>query len=489
MYKKDDGQISFDEFYTPFGKLDKGNRWVKIADMINWRKYEDKYAERFCENNGTPAVRFRMAMGALIIKQKTGHSDDMVLQDIIENPYMQYLIGLHQFTTMPPFSQSSFTNFRKYITADMIKEINDDIFKGGDSNDRETGGDLPGSGEARDAAGADEETVENKGIMLLDATCAPANIAYPTDVRLLNEAREKLEGMIDALQPVGFNGRKPRTYRKKARKDYLNFAMSKKSTKKSVRKAVGQQLRYVRRNLGYVEKMIERFSDKELSNNQRSWLETIRKLYDQQKEMYDNRTHSVANRIVSISQPHVRPIVRGKARAAVEFGAKVSIHMIEGYAFIDKIGWDAYNEEALLIPAIQQYKKRYGYYPEAVLVDKLYRNRQNLAFCKERGIRVSGPRLGRPPKETDKAIIRQQREDASGRNAVEGKFGEGKTMYGLDRIMARLMNCSETVIAMSFFCMNIGRSLRGIFCLVRSLVAYVSFYVHTVVFCRVELLG
>lgn len=129
MYKKEEGQITIAEFISPFGQLDKNNRWVRMADLIPWQHYEKKYAEQFCDNNGAPAIKFRMAMGTLMIKQKTGHSDDEVLQDIMENPYMQYLIGLYEFTTTAPFAQSSITNFRKYITPEMICEINKECFK------------------------------------------------------------------------------------------------------------------------------------------------------------------------------------------------------------------------------------------------------------------------------------------------------------------------------------------------------------------------
>ena len=462
MYKGDNGQITLSEFQSPFGELNPKNRWVKIANLIPWIKYEQKYAKQFCEDNGAPAIRFRMAMGTLIIKQKTGHSDEEVLEDILENPYMQFLIGLHEFTMTPPFAASSITNFRKYITADMIKEINDELFqveKGKDDKD-----DSDGSGSGGKTEDKSKVTTEpiptNKGTLMLDATCAPAYIKYPTDINLLNEAREKLEGIIDALHPRGYVQDKPRTYRQKARQAYLRFVKQRKPQKRTIRKATGQQLRYVKRDLKHVERMIQSFGTEGISNQQRRWLETIRELFSQQRSMYETKTHSVANRIVSIGQPHVRPIVRGKANAFVEFGAKVSISLIDGYAFIDKIGWDAYNEEALLIPTVENYKQRYGHYPEAVLADKIYRNRENRAYCKKWGIRLSGPRLGRPPKETDRDVIRQERQDASRRNAIEGKFGEGKTSYGLDRIMARLMDSSETVISLSFFCMNLNRKLR-----------------------------
>jgi hypothetical protein len=295
---------------------------------------------------------------------------------------------------------------------------------------------------------------------MIDATCAPANIAYPTDVNLLNEAREKLEGVIDTLHPYTDSILKPRTYRREARRRYIQFAKNRKPHKKMIRKAIGQQLRYVGRNLRHIDKQLQTASIDLLSNNQKKWLETIRILYQQQKQMYDSKTHSVEKRIVSISQPHVRPIVRGKTNASVEFGAKVSVSLIDGYAFIEKLDWEAYNEESTLIPALESYKEQYGYYPEAVLVDKIFRNRTNRAYCKSRGIRISGPRLGRPAKETEKLLQALEKRDASARNAIEGKFGEAKTGYGLDRIMARLVESSETVIAMSFLSMNISRRLR-----------------------------
>lgn len=127
MYKIE-RQISLAEFITPFGKLDPKNRWVKIAKMLPWEKYESEYAGQFCEDNGAPAIPFRMALGTLIIKQRTGNSDEETLQDIIETPSMQFLLGLHEFTQEAPFCSASITNFRKYISQDMLDRINEDMF-------------------------------------------------------------------------------------------------------------------------------------------------------------------------------------------------------------------------------------------------------------------------------------------------------------------------------------------------------------------------
>jgi len=453
-------QISIQEFISPFGKLDPENRWVKISEMIPWEQLEPRYAETFCEDNGAPAIPFRMAMGTLLLKQVTENSDDEVLANITENPYHQFFIGLHEYTTKPPFTQRQITNFRKRMPQELIDEINELIFNPSDKND------PPNTPPPTDDE-LENEPLEalpaNEGTLLFDATCAPANISYPTDVNLLNEARIITEEIIDTLHPHTESKRKPRTYRQKACKRYLNFVKNRNPRKKLIRKTIGQQLRYIKRNLGHIDAQLQTVSTEVLTNRQRELLETIGIVYEQQETKYRTNATSIPNRIVSLHQPWVRPIVRGKARASVEFGAKVSIQMLNGYAFVDKIGWDAYAEESLLIPALLDYRRQHGFYPKAVIADRHYRNRKNLQFCKKWGIRLSGPRLGRPAKVTDPAIKRQERQDSAKRNAVEGKFGEGKTRYGLGRIMTRLKETSETTISMIFLCMNIKRRLRELF--------------------------
>ena len=123
MYKKAYGQIGLNDFLSPYRMLDPHNRWIRIAVSVPWEDYEKKYAEQFSNKKGAPATRFRMAMGTLIIKRKLGRSDWDTLQDIVENPYMQYLIGLEEFTAVAPFSVRSISNFRKYISQPMVTEI------------------------------------------------------------------------------------------------------------------------------------------------------------------------------------------------------------------------------------------------------------------------------------------------------------------------------------------------------------------------------
>jgi transposase, IS5 family len=284
---------------------------------------------------------------------------------------------------------------------------------------------------------------------MLDATCAPADIKYPTDLGLLNHAREILEDIIDDLhRPHIGMMEKPRTYREKARRQYLSVSKQRKASGKIIRKAIRRQLGYVGRNLRTIEAMAKLTSLSTLSKRHYRGLLDIAELYRQQSEMAKMNKHAVADRIVSIEQPHVRPIVRGKAGANVESGAKVAASLVNGYVWIEAVQWDSFNEATTLIASVEAYKQRFDCYSAVILADKIYRNRENLNYCKEGRIRMSGPKLGRPSKDQSEVVDRkQERQDAAQRNAIEGKFDEGKRRWELDRIRARRDQTSLTVIA------------------------------------------
>ena len=200
-----------------------------------------------------------------------------------------------------------------------------------------------------------------------------------------------------------------------------------------------------------------------LSRRQYKSLLVARELFRQQLAMFENNSNRVDDRIVSISQPHVRPNVRGKAGRSTEFGAKLSISVVEGFSFVDRRSWDSYNEGGDLIEQIEDFRRRFGCYPESVHVDKIYRNRENRAFCKKHGIRMSGPPLGRKPQNVSAADKKQAAADEAIRNHVEGKFGQAKRRFSLGRIMTKLASTSAAQISLSFLVMNLERALRQLF--------------------------
>jgi len=176
--------------------------------------------------------------------------------------------------------------------------------------------------------------------------------------------------------------------------------------------------------------------------------------------MYEQSCDCIDDRIVSINQPQVHPIVRGRSGTPVEFGAKLSVSCVDGKAFLNHLNWDNFNESGDLQNQVELFKSRFGYYPEAVNVDQIYRTRRNRAYCQNLGIRITAPPLGRPGQEVLAAVRKQTLEDAKIRNQVEGKFGQAKRQFSLDRIMTKLANTSETTIAITFLVINLEALIR-----------------------------
>ena len=343
----------------PGTKLSSENRWVIMAELIPWEEFEEEYAKQFKMEKGAPAKPFRMALGALIIKEQLGISDRETVEQIKENPYLQYFIGLETYTFEAPFEASMMVHFRQRITVGLVNQINEEMVKRGREKTEQK----------EEKSSSDPEEIgerENKGKLILDATCAPGDIKYPTDLEIVNQGRKATEQIIDTLyESIKVKlKKKPRTYRNIARKEYLRIAKTRRSTKKDAREAIGKQLKYIERNLVSIEKLIgEGATLDSLNKRQKNLLEAVKKVYEQQLQMWEKGTKSVPQRIVSITQPHIRPIVRGKAGKPTEFGAKLSISYIDSYIYLDRISWENFNESGDLQGQVEKFKQTYGCYP------------------------------------------------------------------------------------------------------------------------------
>lgn len=454
MYKHSQNQLEFENFGLPFsGKLRSDNRWVKLAKIIPWGDFENDYSKSLAGSGfGSPAISVRVALGTLIIKERLGASDRETVEQIRENPYLQYFLGFKEYQDKEPFHPTMLVSFRKRISKEMLGKINDTVHKKSLSA-------KPKSSNDDD----NDSPPKNKGKLLVDATCTPADITFPTDLKLLNKAREKSEEIIDILhEPHKGIKQKPRTYRRVARKNFLSAAKSKRLSKGKRRKVIRKQIGYLERNLKSIKKLSKSSSLFLLSNPEYKNLLVISEIHRQQKWMHEQRENRIDDRIVSVSQPHVRPIKRGKANASTEFGAKISASLIDGYCFLDRLSWDNYNESGDLQHQIKAYREKFGFYPNSVHADKIYRTRDNIKFCNSHGIRLSGPRLGRPPSDQSKRkeLRNQARKDEIDRIPIEGKFGQGKRRFGLSKIMCKLARTSETAIAITFLVMNLEKWLK-----------------------------
>lgn len=464
------------EFEMPFGKLNPDNRWIQLSKIVPWDEIKKVYDQSMSSSTGAGSVPARVAVGALILKHLTNQTDEEIIESIRENPYFQYFLGYSSFSDRQVFTPSLFVSIRRRLGSESVESLIEKL-KERDATPSEATEEPEG------------EPPANAGTLMVDATVSPADIKYPTDGDLLNASREKSEQILDLLwaRIEDTAVKKPRTYRDRAHREYLEFSHKRKKSHKKVKAFIRKQLGYLKRNIRYIHELLDKLGDGSVSYRKMgSWairldavadlnfalkpsdqrtLWIITELLRQQQEMYDSGSHSTPGRIVSISQPYVRPIVRGKAGKTVEFGAKLNVSMVDGLLYCDRLSWDNFNEALDLPGQIESYKHRFGYYPEKVHADKIYWNAANRKYCKDKNIKLFGAvPLGRPGK-TPEAIAQRKADavESAQRNAIEGAFGVGKRRFGLDRIMAKTRQTSENWIAMLFFVFNLARIARDLF--------------------------
>ena len=274
MYRKqNNGQLSINEFHLPFGgKLDPDNRWVLLSELIPWQELEETYAPQFNATIGAPAKPVRLAFGSLYIKQRLGLTDEETVHQIRENAYMQFFLGFSGYSSKAPFDPSMMVHFRKRYSDDDLRRINELVvqrvkemlveviasqLEEDDSDDQDSGND--GQLSIDDfIKPSDWPEGKNWGTLTIDASCTPADITYPTDLKLLNEARVSTERIIDDLCKVfpGIQAHRPRYDRGKARFHFLNLAKQKKPRRRKLKAAVRRQLGYLQRNLEAVDALI-----------------------------------------------------------------------------------------------------------------------------------------------------------------------------------------------------------------------------------------
>jgi hypothetical protein len=454
---KNKNQVELD-FYLPFGgKLNPNNRWIKLAEIVPWDSIQKVYERGLNSDQGTPAIPARVAIGALIIKHIDNLTDEGTIEMIKENPYYQYFLGYHSFTDKQVFAPSLFVTIRRRFDQEDIQKITEYLI------------------EEEKTEKEDYDDDHREGMLIIDATVAPSDIAYPTDTNLLNKAREISEGLIDKLWELDKQGTKPRTYRKVARKNYLAFTRMRKKSKRKIRKANRKQIGYLERNIKTIGRMLgNEIKPFPLSTTAQEKLWIITELCRQQREMFDNKKNLTEGRIVSIHQPQVRPIIRGKAGKKTEFGAKLNAAYVNGMLLLDHVSWDNFNESMDLIFQVENYKMRFGFYPKSINADKIYWTRKNRAYCKSLGIKLyGGSPLGRPPKKMKTAEEKLKiKKEAGKRNQIEGAFGRGKRKFGLDLVMTKTARTSENWIAMVIFVMNLTKIAKDNF-LSKFLYAYI----------------
>ena len=273
-----------------------------------------------------------------------------------------------------------------------------------------------------------------------DATCYESEMRYPTDQKLLWECCEKAYSiMCTACQRLGIH--RPRTKFLDVEKANLAYVKQRKHSWSQQRKIIRRLIRLLGKILQEIRKTCRDHDDMEdvLTVKEKNVMEIITKVYRQQKNHFenDNPRESIPDRIVSISKPYVRPIVRGKEVKNVEFGAKCNNILVDGISFIEKLSFNAFNEGTRLEHCIKMHKRLFKVDAKKIGGDTGYAGTANRNLCKEMGIQTSFVNRGRPTDEkTEKDYVRQELARVRA-TQMEGSFGTQKEHYAMRRIKAR----------------------------------------------------
>ena len=367
---------------------------------------------------------------------------------------MQYLLGLSKFTEKPVFVPELFVLIRKRLDQDFFNMLTLILAE------------ADGSKPNKD--GTDEDGNDHGGMMKCDATCCDAEVRYPTDSNLLEDGSRLIDRLLDKFC-ARHKVRKPQTHRMEARRAFILLIKKKRKGRKLVSKTKLTQIRCLQADFQIFLDFLGKQAGHLLSCFSRhdyKCLEAAFKMYEQQKMMFEQNVRSCAERIISIYQPHLRPIVRGKAKAKVEFGAKIGASIVNGYTYVDHLSWDAYNESSDLAMQIELYRKRFGMLPREVQVDKIYLGKANRQYLKDNHVECYNRPLGRPPKEDNDRHAEEKRRAICERNEIEATFGTSKRVYRANDIRAKLDNTADTWIGACFFAKNVMKFLRGLLGLV-----------------------
>ena len=299
--------------------------------------------------------------------------------------------------------------------------------------------------------------------MCTDATCYESEMRYPTDPKLLWEGTEKAYRIMCELSGK-LNVRRPRTKYPDVERANLAYRKQRRRTKVQTRKIT----RCLLHLLGKILKEIRRIerenteAAESLTIRQKDDIEIITKMYRQQKKHFDRNDprESVKDRIVSISKPYVRLIVRGKEVKGAEFGAKCNNILVDGLSFIEKLSFNAFNEGTRLSHCLKMHRRLFGVEAKKVGADAGYAGSANRELCGKEKIRTSFVKRGRPaPVKKEDDIIRKElaRERAT---RMEGSFGTQKEHYGLNRIKARTRLTEILYIFFGIHTANMVRLVR-----------------------------
>lgn len=438
MYTKEnkEHQYSFthDWFITP--EVDKEHDIIKIADSIDWISLSDKLARFYCPDNGRPTKPSRAKVGLLILKHLYGISDrnavDMLKRDI----YAQYLCDISLKEAVTFINSSSLTRFRKQIGIEGVRLIE------------------------QEALNLLKKTQQIRLRRLVtDTTVMPVNIAYPTDIQLLEKVRQKALKLLEAAKLLG--AKSYRTYQRTARKVVIFYQKIRKHTIHMRRRVQKKLLQFSRRNVSQLTGAVKDIASNPINvinkakeqfiQEAKQFIETAQQVLTQQQKVYHNQR--VENRIVSLHKTHIRPMVRGKYPVEVEFGPKALLNLQGECLFLEDLQFDNVSDAQLLQTSIKGYRERFGRLPTQLAADRGFWSKDNLKLAQDYGIsKIAIENKGKSSYLQDKPFRERLRRL---RCKIEAKISLAKRKYGLNRCLYSIQHGEEMWARLGLMAMNL----------------------------------
>lgn len=445
MYTKEPKEYQYglfqDSLITPF--LDKNDKLYKIAQALDWVSLSDKLGRFYCFDNGRPTKSSRAKVGLLILKHLYQISDEEAVNTLKCNFYAHYLCGVSVEESKDFIDPTSLVKFRKKIGLEGIKIIEQEVL-----NTLKRAKLLKGRK------------------LVCDTTVVPSNIAYPTDVSLLERVRQKAIKYLEAAKEFG--AQTYRTYKRTAKKVFMQYQKirhhtikSRRRTQKRIRQFAERNVKQLKEALAAIKETacntcdsaitaLDKVKDKFVQESQ-SFLDTAFSILSQQKEIYKGL--SVKERLVSVEQPHIRPMVRGKYPIEVEFGPKILLNLKNDFLFLEDLRFNNVSDSQLLDRAIEGYQERFDNLPTQLATDRGFWSPGNYILAQDYGIsKIAIENKGKSSHLKGKPFRERLRRL---RCSIEARISLAKRKFGLDRIRYSIDSGEEIWIRLGLISMNL----------------------------------
>lgn len=441
MYTPDNPQSDFAELTFVDMIFDPEHPLLKLSAAIDWKMLVASLQKFYSADQGRPSIPLRAQAATLMLKFLKHLSDRDTVQCVYENIYAQRFCGLHPSQLIDFMNPASgLTQFRATIGQEGMLLIQAALTQAAEGTSRKKGTTL-----------------------IIDTTCVPADILYPTDIRLLERCRLNILNLFKQAKARGMDVLY-RTYSRTARKIYVTFAKLGKPAKKTRQKVHKQLFQFVRRNLKQLADLRAQATAQfgpHCKNNPhllaflkrlKETEEKVRIILHQQRQVRSGLT-SIPNRIVSFHKDHVRPIMRGKFPLGTEFGPKILVAIVKGCVHV--VGTFQHNvaDATLVTPALRWFKTTFGRFPKELLGDRGFFARWRVRFLKAMGI-IPGLQARGKNIHTTPTATRQIRH----RLPIEAAISLGKRKFGWGRCLARTTAHEHSWISLGGATLNVHKA-------------------------------